>query len=189
MTKKVPVETTDTTVEVTRRDVLVLCEYDTLQAGEGDVVELPSGGKGVVVMEGGEDVEIEGESVEDGEVVVAFASRQGFTIEDASDLESATFDVPDDADPEDVTDAMAHDAYAELENPYDPLAIEVLVGTGIGFDSWPDSWEDADTPARIIALDAWSSMGGTWRGCFREIGDTEICSAFKDEILGTTEWR
>lgn len=163
---------------------------DTLQAdSEGDVVELPSGGKGVIVMEGGDDVQIDDESVEEGEVVVAYASQQGHTIVDSDDLTTATFDVPDDVNPEDVQDANAQDAYSELEDPSGAAALDVLVGTGIGFDTWPDSWEDADTPARIIALDAWSSMGGTWTGCFREIGDKRVCSAFKDELLGTTQWR
>jgi hypothetical protein len=170
-------------------DAMGNTELDTLQAGEGDVVELPSGGKGVVVMEGGEDVEIDGDSVSEGEVVVAYASRQGYTIIEASELTSSSFEIDEDVEPEAVTDAMTADGYSEVDNPYDPLAIDVLVGTGIGFDSWPDSWEEADTPARVIALDAWSSMGGTWKGCFAEIGDAEICSAFKDEMLGTTEWR
>jgi len=164
-------------------------DMDTLQAGEGDVVELPSGGKGVVVIEGGEGVEIEDTSVEAGEVVVAYASKQGYTIVGADDLSSATFEVEDDVTPEDLTDAMAKDGYAGIEKPSSKEAIDVLVGTGIGFDSWPDSWEDATTPARIIALDAWSSMGGTWTGCFAEIKSKRICSAFKDEMLGTTKWR
>jgi hypothetical protein len=60
---------------------------------------------------------------------------------------------------------------------------------GVGFDSWPDSWVTSETPARLIALDAWASMGGTWRGCFAEIGSRRLCSAFKDEILQTERWR
>lgn len=183
---------------MTDKDTLTVVEpeseevtlVDTLQAdSEGDVVELPDGGKGVIVMEGGDDVEIDGESVAEGEVVVAYASRQGYTIVNADELGSADFEVDEDADPKAVKDAMAADAYADLEEPESTEAIDVLVGTGIGFDSWPDSWEDADTPARIIALDAWSSMGGTWSGCFREIKSKRVCSAFKDEILGTTKWR
>jgi hypothetical protein len=59
----------------------------------------------------------------------------------------------------------------------------------IGFDSWPDSWEEADTPARLIALDAWTSMGATFRGCRAEGLSRRVCAAFKDEILQTTEWR
>lgn len=67
---------------------------------------------------------------------------------------------------------------------------------GVGFDSWPDSWREADEPARLIALRAWANMGGSWRGCFREM-TTEMtpmrarrfCSSFKDTIYGTEQWR
>lgn len=163
---------------------------DTLAAdSEGDVVELPSGGKGVIVMEGGDDVEIDGESVEEGEVVVAYASKQGYTIVDAGELGSASFDISEDVDEEAVKDAMAADTYGDVEEPDSRAAVDVLVDGSIGFDTWPDSWEKADTPARIIALDAWSSMGGTWSGCYREIKSKRVCSAFKDELLGTTAWR
>lgn len=176
------------TVVESKRDVLRV--IDTLAAdSEGDVVKLPSGGKGVIVMEGGEDVEIDGESVAEGEVVVAYASEQGYTIVDADELTSASFDIEEDVDEEAVKDAMAADTYDDIEEPSNEAAIDVLVDGSIGFDTWPDSWEEADTPARIIALDAWSSMGGTWSGCFREIKSKRVCSAFKDEILGTTQWR
>lgn len=182
--------TDNDTLTVVERESDEVTLVDTLQAdSEGDVVELPDGGKGVIVMEGGEDVQIDDESVAEGEVVVAYASEQGYTIVDADDLTSASFDIDEDADPEAVKDAMAADAYADLEEPESEAAIDVLVGTGIGFDTWPDSWEDADTPARIIALDAWSSLGGTWTGCMAEIKSKRVCSAFKDEILGTTQWR
>jgi len=141
--------------------------------GEGDIVELPNGDTGGIIMEGGEDVQIDDNPVEAGEVVVAYGDRQGYEIVDVDDLSDGEIDTPDKADPEDLTEVAAN----------------ALAANDIGFDSWPDSWEESDIPARIIALDAWSSMGGTWRGCFSEIGDAEICSAFKDEMLGTTEWR
>lgn len=116
-------------------------------------------------------------------------------------------DIDVEADP----DAVAEDAemarvYYLVDDPmdYDELQdakrrlrerVEELIDVpgvedpGVGFDSWPDSWEDADKPARLIALDAWTSMGGTWTGCMSEISDKRICSAFKDEILGTERWR
>jgi len=141
--------------------------------GEGDIVELPSGDIGGIIMEGGEDVQIEDEPVGEGEVVVAYGDRQGYEIVDVDELSEGEIDTPDNADPEDLTQVSANEYTAN----------------DVGFDSWPDSWEESDIPARIIALDAWSSMGGTWRGCFSEIGDAEICSAFKDEMLGTTAWR
>lgn len=66
----------------------------------------------------------------------------------------------------------------------------------VGFSDWPDSWEESEQPARLIALKAWSSMGGTWRGCFRDMSEEmtprasrKFCSSFKDEIYGTEMWR
>jgi len=141
--------------------------------GEGDRVELPSGGKGVIVMEGGDDAEIDDKSVESGEVVVGYTSKQGYTIIDVGELEPTEFNTPDDVSPEDMKEITENN----------------LAANDLGFDSWPDSWRDSKKPARLIALDAWASMGGTWRGCFKEIKSKRICSAFKDEILGTTKWR
>lgn len=163
--------------------------FDLNALGEGDVVELPSGGKGVIVMEGGDDVEIDGEAVEAGEVVVAYASRRGYTIVDADDLTGGDFEEDTDADPEELKDAEVDTNVYANDGSVSFGLVGKLLGNDIGFDSWPDSWEEADVPARIIALDAWSSMGGTWTGCFEEIGSKRICSAFKDELLGTTAWR
>ena len=141
--------------------------------GEGDIVELPGGDIGAIIMEGGEDVEIDDEPVEEGEVVVAYGARQGYEIIDVDDLTEGEIDRPEGVSPEDIEEVSANS----------------LSANDIGFDSWPDSWRESDIPARLIALDAWSSMGGTWRGCFAEIGSRRICSAFKDEMLGTTRWR
>lgn len=112
-----------------------------------------------------------------------------------------------DADPEEVKeDAELARVYYVANDPSDFEQIQTAKETirqreaeliavpgvddpGVGFDSWPDSWEDADKPARLIALDAWTSMGGTWTGCMSEIKSKRICSAFKDEILGTERWR
>lgn len=65
--------------------------------------------------------------------------------------------------------------------------------------NWPDSWKKSSTPARLIALDAWASMGaqfncnsgqcctGTMKG---KVRDPEgFCASFKDRIFGTELWR
>jgi len=60
----------------------------------------------------------------------------------------------------------------------------------VGFDSLPDGW------TRKSVLQAWASLGGMWRTCYarmiREMGPNfakRWCSAMKDEVLRTEEWR
>lgn len=66
--------------------------------------------------------------------------------------------------------------------------------TDTGRAPWPESWRESDTPARIIALDAWSSWGASHTGCTREMKGrirqpNAFCAAFKDAILGYKTWR
>lgn len=72
--------------------------------------------------------------------------------------------------------------------------MNTATGPTLGFKRWPPSWTDSPKPARLIALDAWTSMGATHRGCTRElrgkvVSPNRLCAAFKDEMYGTTYWR
>jgi len=67
---------------------------------------------------------------------------------------------------------------------------------GVGWSDYPDSWEESEQPNRLILLKAWTAMGATWRGCFREMstnmtpkGARKLCSSMKDEVYGTEMWR
>lgn len=60
----------------------------------------------------------------------------------------------------------------------------------VGFDELPPGW------TRKSVLQAWASLGGMWRTCnarmIREMGPNfskRWCSALKDEVLRTEEWR
>jgi hypothetical protein len=60
----------------------------------------------------------------------------------------------------------------------------------VGFDELPPGW------TRKSVLQAWASLGGMWRTCFarmvRSMGPNfakRWCSALKDEVLRTEEWR
>lgn len=60
----------------------------------------------------------------------------------------------------------------------------------VGFDELPPGW------TRKSVLQAWSSLGGLWRTCrarmIRSMGPNfskRFCSALKDEVLRTEEWR
>jgi len=59
---------------------------------------------------------------------------------------------------------------------------------------WPESWEDSNKPARLIAMDAWNSMGRSFRGCRRTMvksmpNPNRFCARYKDSIYGHTYWR
>lgn len=60
----------------------------------------------------------------------------------------------------------------------------------VGFSDLPDGW------TRKSVLQAWASLGGQWRTCHaqmtKEMGprmSKRFCSALKDEVLGTEQWR
>jgi len=59
----------------------------------------------------------------------------------------------------------------------------------------PESWRESDIPARVIALDAFSSMGGDFDGCKREMSGevgrpANFCGAFIDWVFGGYDyWR
>lgn len=60
---------------------------------------------------------------------------------------------------------------------------------------WPPSWKDSNKPARLIAMDAYNSMGRSFRGCRRTMVKSGIrnpnrfCARYKDSIYGHTYWR
>lgn len=60
----------------------------------------------------------------------------------------------------------------------------------------PETWRESETPARLIAMKAFQSMGGDFDGCTREMSkadgitdDEKFCAAFLDYIFGHTYWR
>jgi len=153
---------------------------------EGNVVQTPQG-LGVVT-------EVRTESFEgtDGEVGASEDSptyvvglkdaRVGVGFYAASELTPA--EMPDTGveDPiSDVGDQTANTA-----------ADRLLRALNLRSNDWsmPRSWREADKPARLILLDAWQSMGGTFRGARRELGSNRLAAAMKDEVLGGWEgWR
>ena len=153
---------------------------------QGDAVETPDG-LGVIAETYQRDVSYDGTDYDGSNKsplyeVVLEGTDPHFGFYKGSDLKKTTIDTG--------IESPAEDLAAERMNVAGEYDDDGRVRTNdIGFDSWPDSWEKSKKPARLIALDAWSSMGGTWTGCFAEIGSKRICSAFKDEMYGTTHWR
>jgi len=177
-----------------------------LEISEGNWVEYSEGNYGVVtgVVEGPlewptdeDETEKVGESGEDVYVVARVSGgSKPFSADEIAEVDRETVigdedEMPDNPE-EQLDEAEMAVGYKMISNGrvaelhHKPVAellnVPGVEDPGVGFDSWPDSWEKAEEPARLIALDAWSSMQGTFTGCMAEIGSRRICAAFKDEI-------
>jgi hypothetical protein len=83
------------------------------------------------------------------------------------------------------------ESLGEFRDCYDELAnIPGVDDPHTGFDSLPDGWD------RSSVLQAYASLGGSWSSCNREMSTKKgprfakrWCSALKDEVLKTEEWR
>ena len=96
------------------------------------------------------------------------------------------------------TDTQARQAFVDALGYSEQYDTDVLQ---FGDFNYPDSWEESSTPARIILMDAWTSMGAQFDcagGCckqtMRESGMSErasdqFCASLKDAALGTHDWR
>ncbi|AFH22124.1 hypothetical protein OSG_eHP16_00160 [environmental Halophage eHP-16] len=160
---------------------------------EGDVVDTPESGVGVIAGAVAEDQtapedsdlpDIEASPDSPTYVVVTEDESQGMSLLKASDLEATEIEAEVDA--LDTTKEAA--AMAELAPDDSDSEIAELDFT------MPESWRESDTPARVIALDAFASMGGSFDGCVRSMRDAvsnpdALCGSFLDEVLGYEAWR
>lgn len=123
-----------------------------------------------------------------------------FTEDELEAVERDTvFDEPPEEPEKDIDDAELAAVYKRCADPDEAVAfdkaIEQLLSVpgvedpGVGWDSYPDSWRKSDEPSRLILLDAWTSMGATFRGCMTELRSRRLCASMKDEVLGTEHWR
>jgi len=150
------------------------------QYSEGDAVQSPQG-FGVVTEIRTEDFTgKDGDTVEASNnsptyVVALQDARVGVGFYKASQLDATEFPETAVEDPEEAL----FDAYT---TPDEALQVETTFGI-------PDSWEKSEKPARLILLDAWSSMGGTFRGARQELGSARLAASMKDRVLQWEGWR
>lgn len=157
---------------------------------EGDVVETDDGTLGVV-----SEIRTEGE----------FEGPDGETYTPSAD--SPVYIVATESDDQPSVAVRASDLQSsefpeiDLDDPEEDLADNVTTASNQtpGFFEWPESWVESETPARVIALRAWASMGGrhgggstggctsTMRG--KVASPNRFCADFKDRILGWEGWR
>lgn len=159
---------------------------------EGDEVDTPDG-VGVVVEIRTEDFEGPDGDVESSDDSPAYVvgTEDGAAVFRASELESTTIDV----DVDNPTGQLTSNA----ANLHDPTRRDILQTLGLranqeGHFEWPESWEESETPARVIALKAWAGLGGRFTTCRREMAGeiaspSRFCADFKDRILQWHGWR
>jgi len=162
---------------------------------EGDIVETPDSGVGVIAGAVAEDQEApEDADLPDIEaspdsptyvVVTEDDSDRGMGLYKASDLDAT--DIETEVDALDTTQEMAQAATLSELAPDDSRVAELDF-------TMPESWRESDLPARVIALKAFAGMGGSFDGCVREMrGEVRtpdaFCGAFLDEVLGYEAWR
>jgi len=146
------------------------------QYSEGDEVDTPQG-IGVVVEVRtepfeGKDGEVEASEDSPTYVVGLKDERVGVGFYSASELSEGEID-------------------ADVEDPVDDVTGQSANNSGVTANDWsmPRSWREADTPARLILLDAWASMGGTFTKARQELGSARLAAAMKDEVLQWEGWR
>jgi hypothetical protein len=169
------------------------------------IVALQSGGSVAVTadeIEGGAELEGEGEDIESPEEV----QQEGSEAETAP-VYAYCDDPSSRAELEDAKRQYIHETHAAELGEYvdnnsttlatlEEMPVEELVNIPgvddphVGFDELPEGW------TRKSVLQAWASLGGMWRTCFarmvRSMGPNfakRWCSALKDEVLRTEEWR
>jgi hypothetical protein len=148
---------------------------------EGDEVDTPDG-VGVVVEVRTEDFEGPDGAVEasDDSPAYVVGTMDGASVFRASDIT-----------------LLEGGIETDIENPEQDLAEQSAnmssnQETTFGF---PDSWEESDTPARLILLKAWAGLGGRFTSCVREmrgelVGSPDrFCASFKDRVLQWEGWR
>lgn len=159
---------------------------------EGDKVSV-DGSRGVVaeVWTDGEHDGPDGDTYQasaDSPVYVV-GTQDGAEAVPASDLEADDWGSDVSSPDQELADSVAGDAEAgRLEaGPFD-------------FDI-PESWQDSDTPNRLILLDAWAGMGGQFdcggsccKGTMMSSGMSDgasdrFCAAMKDRVLLWEGWR
>jgi len=175
-------EETETLFRETYLDTLADTRYS-----EGDEVDTPDG-VGVVVevrTENFEGPDGEIEASEDSPAYVV-GTEDGVGFFTASELSEGAIEVEGVDEPQDTLSAWVDIVAAEgrLDTLQD------------GRFDYPESWEESETPNRLILLKAWAGLGGRFTTCVREMrgeltgSPDRFCASMKDRVLGGWEgWR
>jgi hypothetical protein len=166
---------------------------------EGDMVLYDDGNLVGTVLEvmtdpfDGEGVDAADSMVEDGMIQASESSPTYIVAREEGGIEAMKASALDKM-PSEEGERFQDRAQQHLKQLDEAELVEGVEELDVGFSSWPDPWKEADEPARLLALDAFQSMGASFDGCVREMrgevrSPKRFCGAFFDEIYGTTEWR
>ena len=90
------------------------------------------------------------------------------------------------------TDALEPTSFEtdEVDSVEGSAETEIVSEDVEGLEKLPEGWD------RESVLEYWNSIGGSWETCVDDLTDEferdraeRLCSAMKDEVLGTTRWR
>lgn len=190
-------------LEIDEQDARAQEQFSRLnqQYEEEQKVRTPDG-RGVIVDVLTEGFEAEGEDVEASEssptyVVVTESEDKPFGYYKADVIEAEDWNAGVEAPEEDLKEEGGEDRENALRIRLE-RALAALSGrenvAGDGRFTWPESWRESDKPARLIALDAWVSMGGSVDACIvemrGEIADPgRFCADFADRLYMWDYWR
>jgi hypothetical protein len=175
----------DAVVETFKKLAERASEQLATRYAEGDVVQSPQGLGVITGVEtepfSGKDSEVDASESSPTYVVGLKDARVGVGFYSASELDSE--EMPDTGvdEPEEKLTPAA-DTDTDTDDDDDAELLETT------FDI-PESWDESPKPNRLILLDAWSSMGGTFSGARRELGSKELAASMKDRVLQWEGWR
>jgi hypothetical protein len=172
---------------------------------EGDKVETTGGTRGVVVeiytepFDGPDGDEVD---ASDSSPAYVIATEEGAEAVKASDLKASDWSTDrENADDELAKEVAASDIAARLEAADQDFVETGSLEASVTDWDYPDSWTESDIPARLILLDAWSSMGGQFDcggGCCKgtmmsngmsDRASDQFCASMKDRVLLWEGWR
>jgi len=149
------------------------------QFAEGDIVDTPDG---IGIISGIRTETFDGPNGE----IDASEDSPTYTVAVEDVNKGVGFYSASDLSPGELPDTEVDDPVEALTVATEDTATEALLETT--FDI-PETWEESPKPNRLILLDAWSSMGGSFTGARQELGSARLAASMKDRVLQWEGWR
>jgi len=206
-------ETSTEELEVDEEDVRVQQQFEQMvemakemranqSFEEEDKVETPEGHRGFVVdiIEDSfstDEVSVDASEEEPKIIVVTESDETPFGFYDEDELEKRDWSSGVDDPASELKESEGDDRENVLTTRIEEALAQITGKTQQeGHFTWPESWRESEKPARLIAMDAWLSMGPSGvSSCIREMrgeiaGDpARFCADFADRLYQWEYWR